>query len=298
MLEELRCFVNVAKCGSFSATAHAQEEAVSTVTRRVTRLEQELGVELFVRSTQSLRLTADGTRLLEHAHGLLSQEEELRRSMSAPRLDCAIPLRVSAFQSFGQRVVLPVVQGFLLRYPQVRIDLELENRPVDLAREGVDLAIRIGKPQDASLKMRRLLRHDMVLCASPGYLRKYGQPEHPQELLEHNCLVFRRDKKVSHWHFRRGEMHHRVKVSGNLRSVGGGPLVECAKAGLGIILMTRWGVSTELETGSLEELLPGWTPALRASGGEEVFALFSGQKSHPARGPFLEELVRRCAEIG
>ena len=189
MLELVRVFVKVADASSFSKAGRQMSMAPSSVTRKIDSLEAELGASLSLRSTRQLVLTEKGAIFLDGARKLLEQAEMLNASIQESKGEPEGTIRISAFESFGRLHICPIVPDFVLKYPKVKVELELDNRVVDLASEEVDLAIRIGRPVDSGLRARKLASNHTVVCVSPLYLQKYGTPIRPEDFAEHNCLT-------------------------------------------------------------------------------------------------------------
>ena len=290
MLDGVRVFIKVAEHGSFSKAGNTLGLSPSSISRQVDRLESQLGVKLFQRSTRHLSLTEAGHNLLDGTKKLLSDFDGVLASMQYSQNEPEGHLRISVFESFGRQYICPLLPQFLLLYPKVNVEIALEHRLVDLYKDEVDLAIRIGPPEDSSLRMRRLVINRMVVCASPGYLEKYEAPTHPQDLSQHNCLVLQNNRQTSWWHFRKKRDYLKVQVSGNLVSSGGTPLLEAAKQGLGIMMMSEWMVKEQLRTGELVTLLDTWQPALHEGRSNDIYAMFIDNK-------YMKPALRRLIDF-
>lgn len=275
MLDRIRILAQVVESGSFSRAARALNLAPSSVTRAIDALEQQLGIPLFKRSTRQL-------------------VQSLQPLSVAPQG----PLRVSVFESFGAAWLAPRLPDFLARYPGVRLEIELDNRLVDLDAENVDVAVRIGRPVDSGLHARHLLTNRALLVASPAYLARHGEPAHPADLAHHNCLIRGHGRQRQHWHFRRGTERHRVAVQGNLASVGGTPLLCAARAGCGILLLSSWMVQQSLDDGTLVPLLPEWQASPYEDRHDEIHAVFRGGRFlTPQTRAFIDFLVEAMAPL-
>jgi len=292
VLDAIRIFIKVAECGSFSKAATVLAMSPSSVSRQVDKLERHLSTLLFRRSTRRLTLTDGGSEFLERARQALA---DLDAALSAARPDpdeLAGTLRVSVFESFGHSHVCPALPGFLARHPKIGIELAIDNRVVDLYRDDVNLAIRIGRPADSRLKARKLLDNHMRLCAAPAYLSRHAAPLQPADLAQHNCLTLGGGKREARWHFRRGAKKAEVSVSGNLASAGGTPLLAAALQGTGLVLLPDWMVSAPLRAGALVEVMPEWQPALHAAGSGGIYAVFiDDPKTLPLVRALIEHLL-------
>ncbi len=282
-LQAIEAFLAVADAGSFSAAARTLGTTKSTVSKRVRLLEERLGVRLLNRTTRKLALTGlgevyrdDCRRLLDH---LADTEAMLRAHARNPRGR----LRVSAPTSFGVLHLGPFVARFQERYPEVAIDLALDDRFVDLVGDGYDLAIRIGRLEDSSLVARRLGTFASCCVAGPAYLERHGVPAHPRELAGHNCLRYLYRRRPEEWRFARGGETVTVRIRGSLAANNGDLLREAACAGLGIARMPSFMVERELARGRLRRLLADW-------GGEEV-GIFAVYPAHRQTGPALRAFV-------
>ena len=175
-LQQLIAFAGAARHGGFAAAAREAGTAPSTIAKSVARLEKDLGVRLFHRTTRQMRLTPDGERLYERCQRVLAELEDLQAEASGARAALSGMLRVSLPVLYGTRFVMPVLAELCLRHPALQLDISLTDERVDLIREGVDLAVRIGELRDSSLVARRIDQQQLVLCASATYLKRRGTP--------------------------------------------------------------------------------------------------------------------------
>jgi len=261
-LQQFVAFAETAKHGGFAAAAREMGTAPSTLAKAVARLEATLGVKLFHRTTRQVRLTPDGERLYQRCQRVLAEVEDLQAEASGTRASVSGMLRIDAPAFYGKRFVLPLLAGLRQRHPQLQIDLRLSDTYVDLVREGVDLALRIGQLRDSTLVARRVDKQQLVLCASPAYLRARGTPRRIEDLVNHDVVVFRlptsgRDRP---WQLRqRGKAVERVPRA-QVRIDDGEGLVEALKLGMGLCQLPDMMVQAELERGELVELLASCRP--------------------------------------
>ncbi len=301
MLTLIRIFIKVADLGSFSKAAQVLNLAPSSITRSINKLEAELDVRLFKRSTRALVLTEEGQQFYPRAEKLLEDADGLISSMQGTRLEPEGSLRISAFEGFGRAFISPLLPEFLTRYPKLKVEIELDNQIVDLNSENVDLGIRIGLPADSNLNARLLLSNKTLLCASPHYLEKQGAPVIPEDLIEHNCLILNRDRQRTYWHFRNAHSgtdkhkdYKKVAVSGNITSKGGTPLVEAAMNHGGIVLISSWMVKDLIEQGKLVQCLPDWQGSLFEESSGVIYAVYQGNKYlKPSLRAFIDFLVEK-----
>jgi DNA-binding transcriptional LysR family regulator len=200
-LNSLVIFAKVVEANSFSEAARRLKIPVSTVSRRIAELENQLGVRLLERSTRSLRLTELGAEVLEHANRSAELSEAIEAIVSNRRSSVAGTLRLSAPPSMSDTLLIPIVAAFQTSYPDVRIKVLVTDRFVDLIAEGVDLVFRLGALKDSSLVARPILTYRHQLVASPAYLRKCKPPKKPRDLLQHRLLSFSHWKPDSSWAF-------------------------------------------------------------------------------------------------
>lgn len=254
---EIRAFVTVAEQGSFVAAADRMELSRAMVTKLVSALETRLGVRLMHRTTRRLSLTAEGESYLAEASVLLSELDELDARLSQGASRPAGRLRVTAPVSFGQRFLGEAVTRFHTLFPQIEVELSLNDRRVDLVEEGYDLALRITRLGDSSLIARRLVAVSDVVCAAPEYLREHGTPQHPEDLAQHNCLIYTLTEQSGSWGYQAPDgSEGRVRVHGSLRANNGDILVDAAVNGLGVTLQPRFLLQRAMAQGSLVQILP------------------------------------------
>lgn len=293
MFSEMRIFIKVVEFGSFSKAADVLNMAPSSVARNIDNLERDFNATLLKRSTRQLLLTEAGEQFLAGARKLLSDEASLKASLSEQDKQPEGVLRISVFEGFGRVKVCPILSGFLAKYPQVQIEIDLDNQLVDLHSENVDIAIRIGTPVDSSLHARMLMANQTLLCASPGYLAQFGTPKKPDDLLQHNCLRLDRDRQRTYWHFRKAKQYKKVAVHGNLISRGGTPILEAAIHDGGIVQLSSWMMDNLVADGTLVRCLPDWQPSLSEHSSGDIYALYSGGKHmRPVIRAFIDYLVQ------
>jgi len=298
MLTLIRTFIKVADLGSFSKAAQVLNLAPSSITRSINKLEAELKVRLFKRSTRALVLTEEGHQFYPRAEQLLEDADGLISSMQGTRSEPEGILRISAFEGFGRAFISPLLPEFLSRYPKLKIEIELDNQIVDLNSENVDLGIRIGLPADSNLNARLLLANKTVLCASPHYLERHGLPSKPEDLVQHNCLILNRDRQRTNWYFRNSlKDFKKISVAGNLTSKGGTPLLEAAVNHGGIVLISSWMVKDLIHEGKLVECLSEWQGSLFEESSGIIYAVYQGNKYlKPSLRVFIDFLVEKLAD--
>ena len=250
----MRMFAEVVDSGSFSAAGRRLGLAASSVARAVGTLENELGVRLLNRTTRKLGLTEAGRLYHERSRRILAEVEEARLSVTQLETAPRGTLRLNVPVVFGRLHVAPALADFLALHPALRIDLAMTDAFVDLVEEGVDLAIRIGELEDSSLIARRLAPNRRVLCASPAYLERHGIPTSPQDLSEHNCLMYKQRNR-SVWRLRDAGRIHEIRVSGSLLANNADALHTAALGGVGLTILPVWLVGPDIQRGALKIVL-------------------------------------------
>ncbi|GAB4062095.1 LysR family transcriptional regulator [Uliginosibacterium sediminicola] len=258
-LINMASFAEVVEAGSFSAAAERLDSSRAVLSKRIAALEKDFGVTLLHRTTRRQSLTEAGQALYEHCRRVLdemnSAEARLHELSSTPRGT----LRVSAPHSYGNRVLGTQIAQFLLRYPQIQVELQLSDQFADLAGTGVDIAVRLTNTPAPGLVARRL--HDLryVLCASPAYLARHGTPRQPADLLSHNCIYYVGDITQNPWQFiDAAGQRSEIEIAGRLTVNSAEVMRSTALAGLGIIALSRYLLEDELQRGDLVELLPDY----------------------------------------
>jgi len=216
-VSELAFFALLVKLGSLAATARELNLTPPAVSKRLAQLEQRRGVRLLNRTTRSSSLPGEGEGYLLNAQRILGEIEEMERQVSSSRAAPKGLLRVNAPLGFGRAHVGPAISSFVKRYPDVEVQLQLTDRPINLPDDAIDVAIRFGELPDSRLIARKIASNRRRLCASPLYLRAFGRPEVPKDLMRHNCIVLRQnDAAFGVWRLTRGKQTESVKVRGSL----------------------------------------------------------------------------------
>lgn len=259
-MEDLRVFIVLARKASFVAAATALGVSRAYVSKRIQLLELSLGTRLLHRTTRSVTVTEEGERVYRWAGRILDDVEQLMQEVAVTRRVPTGTLRVSSSFGFGRKVVAPMLSRLNDRHPALQVRLEVFDRLVDVAAEGIDLDIRIGDEIAPHLIARPLADNHRLLCAAPAYLARRGVPQTLAELADHDCLVIKeRDHPFGVWTLQAAGKVQTVKVSGPLSSNHGEIAVQWAIAGKGIVLRSHWDVAPLLREGVLVQLLPAWT---------------------------------------
>jgi DNA-binding transcriptional LysR family regulator len=285
-LAGMLAFVRVVEEGSFTAAAKSLGLPKSTVSRQVSSLEERLGARLLHRTTRRIHLTEAGQAYFDRCARVISELEDAEKAVTELHEAPRGTLKLTAPVTFGQMFLTDVLTDYLNQYPDVRLDLNLSDRTVDLVEEGFDLAIRIGRLADSSLVVRKLGVSRMCLCAAPAYLEKAGAPQSVAELEEKDALLY--TYQANGWRLKGGRM---VSVRGRLSTNSGEVLRGAAVRGLGIAYVPSFYVGADLAAGRLISLLED-----QIEQGSGVFAVYPPKHQPPAKvRAFVDLAVERFA---
>lgn len=253
-------FVAVADEEGFAAGARRLRMSPPAVTRAIAMLEERLGVKLLDRTTRYVRATEAGLRYLDEARRILADVEAVEESVAGGNVVPRGLLTVTAPVLFGRMFVMPGVVEYLDRYPQTEVSAVLLDRSVNLLEEGIDVAVRIGELADSTMRALRVGSVRMVLCASPGYLRRWGTPKTPQDLSEHSTIASIAGSGAFHWRFEMGDGMRPVRVRPRLTVTTNDAAVEAARRGFGITRLLSYQVAPLLAARKLRLLLEAFEP--------------------------------------
>lgn len=289
-LADIAVFVRVVERGSFTLAADDLSLSRAVVSKYISRLEERLGARLLNRTTRRLNLTEAGAALFEASRGALERIEEAEAAVAQYQAAPRGTLRVSAPMSFGILHLGPALADFAREFPAVNLDIRLDDRFVNLLDENVDVAVRIGTLTDSSLVARRLGVTRALAVASPAYLAEHGEPQVPEDLASHDCLIYSYLSNANVWRFTaRDGREVPVAVSGNIRINNGIVLAEAALAGRGILVTPSFYVAPMVRDGRLKRILADYRlPELG------IYAVYP-QKTHvpPKVRVFIDYLVAR-----
>lgn len=258
LVDQVRAFVATAQTGSFTAAADRLGTSNRLTSKYVAELEARLGVRLLQRTTRKVGLTPAGEDLLARAPSILDDLDDLLADVAERSQALTGVLRISAPVTFGEVYVVEMLGRFAGAHPGLTLDLRLNDRYVDLAAEGIDIAFRLGHFDLSSLKVRRLGRFESVLVASPGYVGKKGLPASPPDLADHDCIVDTNRRNPRRWLFARGEAEIVAEVGGRFHVNSASAAAELALRGLGIAYVPRFAVQALIAAGHLVRLLDGY----------------------------------------
>ena len=291
---ELGFIVALASAGSLSGAARELGITTSAVSKRLALIEARVGMPLVNRTTRRMSMTPEGEVLLEHARRILGEIADLDQLLTSSKGVPKGQLRVNATLGFGRLHVAPAISQYVLRYPEVDVQLQLSVDPPALTDDQFDVCIRFGAPVDTRVIARRLASNRRLLCASPKYLAQHGEPKTPGDLRKHNCISIRQgDEAYGLWRLYAGREAERdaqaVKVRGNLTTNDGEIAVNWALDGHGILLRAGWDIERYLDSGRLVEVLPGYkTPDA------DIYAVYAPRHQLSARiRTFVDFLEQR-----
>ena len=289
-LADIAVFVRVVERGSFTLAADDLRLSRAVVSKYLSRLEERLGARLLNRTTRRLSLTEAGAALFEASRGAIERIEEAEAAVAQFQAAPRGRLRVSAPMSFGILHLGPAIADFSREYPGVTLDIRLDDRFVNLVEDGIDVAVRIGLLTDSSLVARKLGLTRAVACASPAYLAEHGEPQSPEDLATHDCLIYSYLANANVWRFLSREGREiPVAVTGTLRINNGIVLAEAALAGRGVLVTPSFYVAPMLRDGRLRRVLAEYRlPELG------IYAVYP-QKEHvpPKVRAFIDYLAAR-----
>ncbi|MGF6272932.1 LysR family transcriptional activator of dmlA [Massilia sp. UYP11] len=292
LASHLAFFVLLARHGSLSAAARELDLTPPAATKRLAQLEEHLGVRLVNRTTRTSSLTPEGETYLHYATRILAELREMEEAVSGTRSVPRGLLKVNASLGFGRTTIAPLVSSFAQRYPQVEVQLDVTDRPVDLVADGIDLAIRFGELPDQRLVARRIMSNRRFLCASPRYLERHGEPGSLADLARHRCIVHRQNEDAHGvWRLVHEGRNVSVKVQGALSSNDGDIALGWALDGHGILVRSEWDLNKYLDSGRLRIVLPQYVqPAA------DLYVVYPGGRRQSARArAFIDFLAAQFA---
>jgi DNA-binding transcriptional LysR family regulator len=293
-MEELTAFVAVGETGSFAGAASQIGRDASVISRRISQLEQRLGVRLLSRTTRHVSLTEVGAVYFRRVQAIL---DELANAGTEASDFASTPqgvLKISLPVTFGRQWVAPSFASFLARYPQIKVDAHFTDRIVDVIADGFDVAIRVGALNDSSLTARRIASYRNILIAAPSYLEKHGRPRSPIELKERACLGFPSHPYWPDWMLMKDGQRRTVRPNCGLVADNSEVILMAAINGAGIALLPDWLVGPSLREKKLVQVLPGWTG--KGDGG--VYAILPPGRLIPQKTRVFVDLIAETIKAG
>jgi DNA-binding transcriptional LysR family regulator len=280
MLPALVLFARIVQYGSLTAAAQYSGLSRSAVSKQLSALEEKLATRLLQRSTRSVTLTEAGKQILDEARRIQEALDRVQTLSEELQGQVTGHLKVSCSSGIGRVHLVPVVKQFCALYPDVHVQLLLEDRLVDLIDEQIDVAIRVGHLPDSSLVALPLGQMTWVVCASPDYLNKNGRPKKPADLLQHDCLHYRNNKSAfDHWLFKGPDGEESISINGSLSINDSTALIQAAEQGQGIVWIDKNSLGDALEQGRLVQVLQNY--ALEE--GYPIYALYPARHHLPAK---------------
>lgn len=255
---ELTALVKSIEGGGFSAAARALGVTPSAISKTITRLEARLGVRLLNRTTRRLTPTPEGEAFFAHGRRILGEIEDAEKEVTLFRTTPRGLLRMHTLFAFGLHQLPPVLDEFLQRYPEMKLELSVSDRLADLLEEGADLAVRTGVPRDSSLVARKICDTERVICAAPSYLARHGAPRTPDDLLHHNCLYISTHPTLRRWPFNDADAPggvRTIEVAGNVAADNAETVLQLGLLGVGIIRLGELVVGPPIRAGKLVPIL-------------------------------------------
>lgn len=288
-LVTLRIFVRTVEIGNFSEVARRMDATPAMVSKRMAALEARAGQRLFNRNTRRLMVTEAGQLLYDHAMRALLELDQAAEEMSSIQDKATGHLRLTAPAMLGQAVIAPRLAQFLRDNPLLSLDVNFSMEKLDLYKARIDIAVRIADVIDPGLVAIKLAPYRRVFCAAPDYLRQYGVPQMPEDLLDHNCLITRGSTLNTRWPVKRDEGIGHVHVKGNLATDNGQAALLVCRAGLGVMMGPRWMVEDDFKEGTLVEVLTDYLPDNRA-----VYAVLLQRSGTSAKLQTAIEFLKTC----
>lgn len=250
---EMGIFIRVVEEGGLSAAARTLNLAPSTISKVMTRLEERLGVRLMNRTTRQFKLTAEGEEFYKRSRAIIQDIEEAEAAISRAKAELSGTLRVISMVAFGNYQLVPIIPEFLARHPGLHIDLALTDGKMDVIEAGADVGVLHGNLPDSSLIVHRLVDDRRLVVASPDYLKRFGAPRRPEELANHNCIIWWNPQRhLNRWPFDGGRV---ITVKGNVMVDNGETLVRMAMAGAGLIRLAEFVAGAAIKAGRLTPVL-------------------------------------------
>lgn len=293
LIDALDLFIRINERGGLAAAGRDLGLSPAMVTERLSALEKHYGARLLNRTTRAFSLTDEGRLLLDRARQLVSDASDIEAQIKLGVDQLSGQVRISAPIDLGRNAIARVVDSFIQMHPAISIELLLSDGYVDLAGQGIDLAIRFGDLKDSSLNVVRLGPNRRILCASPAYLQEYGTPETPRDLHTHNCLLMRFGNSVDReWVFNEAGKRTVMTVSGNRIANDGSLVRQWCIAGHGIALKSYWDIKDDLANGVLQEILSSYSATQN-----NIQVVYQGGRAIPKRvRAFIDVLVKTFSQ--
>ncbi len=258
-ISKIVMFLAVVKHESFAGAARELGVTGPALSKQVQALEDQLGVKLLNRTTRQVHLTEEGAIYYERTRKAIEDLDEAERQIQELKSTPVGLLKVNAPMSFGMQYLTKPIAAFAKEYPDVKLDINFDDRHIDIIEEGYDIVVRIGALEDSSLIARKLAPCPIILCASPTYKEQYGLPDTPQDLRTHSMIIFNKHGRSSEWHYAdKNGVQGKAKTQSSMSANTGEMMREACLQGLGLALLPIFSVAQQLETGELVQILPDY----------------------------------------
>ncbi len=275
-------FVAVVQTQSFTQAAKQLDTSVAQISRKVAALEAHLGTKLLLRTTRKITVTEAGFTYFTHCQQLVDGLKQAELALSDLNQTPQGLLKITAPVTYGEQTIAPLLNEFMLLYPDIEIHLVLSNQTLNLIDEHFDLAIRLGQLEDSSMMAKKLAQRQLFVCASPYYLEKHGEPFSLSELTSHNCLI----GGLPIWRFVEQQQDKSVRISGNLHCNSGFALVDAALKGIGLVQLPDYYVNSALQSGQLVECLSAYREPQQG-----IWALYPNNRYLPFKVRLLVDFL-------
>jgi len=277
-MTEMTVFVEVAQNNSFSAAARRLRLSPSSVSKIITRMEERLGSRLFNRTTRKIHLTEGGQQFLTRCVDILNYVEEAEEILVDENRTPKGVLTVNSSPGFAKHQLLPYLPKFLSQHPELELNLQLTGEKVDLIKDNVDVAIRLGQLENSNLIARKLGESHRIICASPDYINKFGAPKKPSDLKQHNCLSITTNVAFNHWNFIVSRKKQTVSASGNFVTDTVDAIHELALKGSGIARLSEFMIGKDINKGKLIPLLQKYNHEI-----QQIHVIYPHRQHAPAK---------------
>lgn len=284
-LSDLEAFKTVVEMGGFHSAAHMLGSSAASISRRVSSLENALGVRLLNRTTRHVSLTEAGDNYFQDVVKIFDMVESSEDKLLDRKANIKGVLRVAVPMGFGLRKITPIIPEFLEKHPEITLDIQFDDRRLDLHSEKIDVAFRIGDLEDSTLIATKLCPIEKVICVAPAYLEKHGTPSTLAELENHNCLIYSLAEKNKEWFLKKGST---CKVSGQMITNNGEAMIQAAIQGIGIIFPPLFFVEENLKNGSLVRILDNYEIK-----SETLYAVRPSRQFTPAKVKLIIEHLKQ-----
>ena len=290
-IEHLKLFVRIAATNNISLAGKELGLSPAVSSSYINKLEEELGVRLVHRTTRRVSLTEEGHAFLPHAVQVLESTETARASVGAGTASPQGKLRVTAPASFGRMHLLPALDEFLARYPELLIDMHLSDSIVDMVEGGFDIAVRDAELNDSTLVARKLAIDNRIVCASPDYLARHGEPRSPEDLLEHQCVNL---MGLETWGFETPEGQKSIKTKNRLRTDNGEAARDACVRGIGITISSTWCCYQHVQRGEMVQILKDYPLTSNTA----IWAVYPSSRLLPPKvRVFIDYFYERFTDI-